>query len=128
MNKIVQDEKKPKNLRYQRDRDREKVRGRFIFNEVPNGQMEFVYRAYKEDPIERYCLKDGEIYEIPLGVARHLNKNGWYPIHRYLLNDQGAPAQLVNQKVRRFSFQSLEFMDSEEIGDNHVDIVTVKNL
>lgn len=103
------------NLKYQRDKDREPVRGIFRFYEVPGGQMSFVYKAYKQDPIERFDLVDGAIYTIPLGVAKHLNKNGWYPVHQYMTDENGRASMKIGQKVRRFGFQSLEFVDIDDI-------------
>ena len=113
--KPKKDEAKPKvNLKYQHDKDREPVRGIFRFYECPGACLQFVYRAYKEDDVERYDLNDGEVYTIPLGVARHLNKNGRYPIHAYKVNENGTTSQHIGKKVARFGFQSLEFVD---IGD-----------
>lgn len=125
-----QNNKKPKpNFKYMRDKDREPVRGKFIFHEVPGGVMSFVYRAYKEDPVERYDLVDNEIYTIPLGVARHLNKNCWYPVHAYQVDDTGKPIMKIGQKVRRCSFQSLEFIDIEDMTPVGVgEIVTVEKF
>jgi hypothetical protein len=104
-----------KKIKNMRDRDRELVRGKFIFHEVPGGTMSFPFKAYKEDPLERYDLVDGEVYTIPLGVARHLNKNCWYPVHAYALDERGKPAMKIGQKVRRCSFQSLEFIDADDL-------------
>jgi hypothetical protein len=112
-----QDPKQKKNLRYLRDKDREKVRGIFRFYEVPGGTMSFVFRAYKEDDVERYDFVDGQIYTVPLGVAKHLNKNCWYPVHRHHQDEMGKVSSLVGKKVRRVGFQSLEFIDPEEIGE-----------
>lgn len=106
---------KPKDIKYQRDRDREPVRGIFRFYEVPNGCLSFVFRKYKEDPIERFDLIDGQIYTIPLGVAKHLNKNCWYPVHAYQMSDNGKHSVYVGKKVRRCGFQSLEFIDTDEL-------------
>lgn len=118
-----------KSLRWHRDKDREMVRGMFKFYEVPGGQMSFVYRAYKEDKTERYDLVDGQIYSLPLGVARHLNKNGWYPVHSYTTNEQGIPSQKIGEKKRRFGFQSLEFVDIDDLSeDRGSGIVTVENI
>lgn len=114
------------NLEYQRSKDREKVRGIFKFYEVPGGSMNFVFRAYKKDPIERYDLIDGEIYEIPLGVAKHLNRNGWYPIHAYINNEDGRPTAKIGQKVRRFGFQSLEFVDTADLMEIGKPLLTVE--
>jgi len=118
-----------KNLRYQRDKDREMVRGIFRFYEVAGGGVSFSYKAYKEDPVERYDLIDGKVYSLPLGVAKHLNKNGWYPVHTYTKNEEGTPSQRIGQKVQRFGFQSLEFVDIDDISMDPVQhIVTVETV
>ncbi len=114
------------NLRYQRDKDRELVRGIFRFLEVPGGGMSFVFKKYKEDPVERFDLIDGETYTIPLGVAKHLNNNCWYPEYDYISSDAiGSKEKIygginydrhqarIARKVRRCMFQSLEFVDIE---------------
>jgi len=122
-------QKPKKNLKWHRDKDREMVKGMFKFYEVPGGQMSFVYREYKEDPTERYDMVDGKIYTIPLGVARHLNKNGWYPVHSFLSNEDGSSHMKVGQKKRRFGFQSLEFVDIEDLQEEGKDgIITVEKI
>lgn len=116
--------KKP-NLKYERDRMRELVPGIFRFHEVPGGGISFNYKEFKEDPIEKYTMVDGEQYTVPLGVARHLNRNGWYPEYGFVNVDGNAGVkaaavdannyqQRVVKKVRRYSFQSLQFIDIEE--------------
>lgn len=115
-------EKTPKrvnkqSLKYKRDKDRELVRGVFHFYEVPGGSMSFVYKAYKEDPVERFDMIDGQVYTIPLGVAKHLNNNGWYPEHSYKMNDAGVPTLGIKRKVQRFGFESLEFIDITDKDD-----------
>ncbi len=102
-------------LKYMCERDREKVKGIFRFHECDGGTLSFSFRAYKWDQVEKYSLTDGEIYEIPLGVAKHLNKNGWYPEHSYLLDENGKPYMRVGNKKRRFSFQSMDFMEMEDM-------------
>ena len=125
---IKEDKRKKPNLKYQRDKDREKVKGIFKFYEVPGAQLSFVYKAYKEDPVETYTLVDGNVYTLPLGVAKHLNKNGQYPIHQYLRDEAGNVSMKIGQKVRRFGFQSLEFVDVEELSTAPSEIVTVENV
>lgn len=124
--KLHKNDKKP-SLKWLRDRDRQKVKGKFIFHECPGAIMRFVYKAYKGDPVERYDLKDGEIYELPLGVARHLNKNCWYPRHSYQLDESGKPIMRVGEKVRRVSFQSLEFLDIDDLQPDK-SVVTVEKI
>jgi hypothetical protein len=116
-------------LKFMRDKDREMVKGKFIFHEVPGGTLSFVYKAYKEDDVERYDLTDGQIYTLPLGVARHLNKNCWYPVHAYSQDETGKVSQKIGQKVRRCSFQSLEFIDIDDLTPvGGSGIVTVENV
>lgn len=129
-------EKKPRvNLKYMRDKDREMVKGIFRFFEVPGGSMSFVFHAYREDPVERYDFIDGQLYTIPLGVARHLNKNGWYPTYEYIKGEDGVQGGFgpsntmrVGQKNRRFGFQSLEFIDHEDLSTQVSPIVTVEHV
>ena len=101
-------------LQNQRDKDKEKVKGIFRFHEVPGGQMEFVFKKYKDDPIERDSMKDGETYTVPLAVAKHLNTNCWYPSYDYKNDEQGRPVTTMAEKIRRCSFQSLEFVDIDK--------------
>ena len=109
------------NLNYQRDKDREKVKGIFRFHEVPGGRLEFSFKKYKGDPVERYDLVDGTQYTLPLGVARHLNSSGWYPQYEYIPGEKviqapGGNSIRVAKKIRRYSFQSLEFVDIDDLG------------
>lgn len=124
MNKPI----KKTNLDYMRAKDREKVKGIFRFYEVPGGSMSFFFRKYKGDPIEKFEMLDGAVYTIPLGVAKHLNNNGWYPIHRYQMDEGGKPTMRVGQKKRRFGFQSLEFTDIEELHTPDKEIITVETV
>lgn len=117
-----------KNWKWIRDKHREKVRGKFIFHEVPGGTMKFPFKEFKGDKVERYELTDGQVYTLPLGVAKHLNKNCWYPQHHYLLDETGKPSMRVGKKVRRCSFQSLEFVDIEDLTPDHSDLVTASLL
>jgi hypothetical protein len=124
---ITSTEKKQKfNPRYQRDKDREPVKGIFRFYEVPGGSVSFNYRAYKEDEVERYDLIDGQVYTLPLGVAKHLNKNGKYPVHKYITDDSGKAIMKIGQYIRRFGFQSLEFVDIDDLQEEGGQIVTAE--
>lgn len=123
------DNKKAKeSLKYQRDKDRQMVRGIFHFYEVPGGQMSFNFRKYKQDPIERYDFVDGKVYSIPLGVAKHLTQNGGYPVHKYIKTEDGSTSMRVGQKVNRFGFESLEFMDIDDLPNQSNEIVTVDEI
>lgn len=101
------------NLKFQRDKDRTPVRGIFRFHEVPGGQMEFMFKKYKEDPLEKFSLADGQVYTIPLGVAKHLNTNCAYPSYTFKQDEAGRPQTSIGEMIRRCTFQSLEFVDVE---------------
>lgn len=129
-------EQAKRTLRYQRDKDRETVKGIFRFFELPGGAMSFVIKIYKEDPVERYDFMDGQVYSIPLGVAKHLNKNGWYPEYTYVAGEAGTQSAFngmtgggmrIGKKVRRFGFQSLEFVDIEDL-QPAVPLITVEAM
>lgn len=114
---------------YRKARDKEKVRGKFINHENAGGRLDFVFRIpYRGEPVEKYEMTDGNIYEIPRAVARHLNKNVWYPVHSYALDENGKPRMGVGQKVRRFSFQSLEFWDEDDLGVNDKKVIEVRHI
>jgi len=121
--------KRPKkNLNYERDRDRQPVKGIFRFYEVPGGTMKFALRLYKGDHARRYKLVDGEVCSVPLGVAKHLNSSGWYPIHAHVVDANGKNIYKVNQKKQRYGFQSLEFIDPADFAVTDNTIVTATNV
>jgi len=99
-----------------RARDNEMVRGKFNFEEVPGGTLVFSYKKYKGDPIRNYSLIDGNDYELPRGVAKHLASAGSYPIHEYQSDENGKPVVRIGRRKRRYSFESLGFF--EDIEDN----------
>lgn len=120
MEKTETKETKQQKISYKHEyeKDQVKVKGKFIFHEVPGGGLSFTYRKWPQEKPKNYTLKDGEIYEIPLGVAKHLNKNCWYPQYEFARGDQGTQdLQRVGQKIRRMSFQSLEFIDIDELSN-----------
>jgi len=116
------------NIEYLRKKYSEKVKGIFRFHEVPGGSISFPYLEFKGDQTQRYDLVDGQVYTIPLGVARHLNKNCWYPVHEYAVDENGNKIQKIGTKVRRCSFQSLEFVDTEDLTPEGTGIITVENI
>ena len=120
--------KNAENLRAMRDKDRQMVRGVFKYYEVPGGSVGFCFKKYKEDPIEKFDLIDGQIYTIPLGVAKHINNNTWYPIHEYSKNEDGTSMQRIGQKIRRMAFQSLEFMDIDDADNGAHQIIKVEKF
>lgn len=114
-NTVVSKKDAKAKLEYLREKHSKKVKGMFKFYEVPGGEVSFSFLEFKGDPVQQYTLRDGEIYEIPLGVALHLNKNCWYPVHHYETDGSGKPSIRIGQKVRRMGFQSLEFTEDIDL-------------
>lgn len=129
-------DKVAQSIKYQHDKDREPVKGIFKYYEVPGGCLEFNYRAYKEDPIEFFHLEDGKQYTIPLGIAKHLNKSGWYPEYEYYQGDKTMGRAFspeghmmrIAKKVRRYGFQSLEFVDIDDLSEVGSGLVEVSHV
>ena len=122
-------------LRKAWEKDKTPVRGMFKFHECPGGVFEFSYRKYKWDDVRTFfqkdgtALVDGEVYTLPLGIAKHLNKNCWYPVHKYLEDEEGKKSIQVGKKVQRVSFQSLEFTDmNDQDLQPTPDLVTVSQI
>lgn len=86
------------------------VKGIFRCRDPEGGCVTFCYRKYRWDPTRWYTLYDGEVYELPLGVARHLNQNCNYPVHSHILGPDGNPTVDRTGKVKsRMNFESTEF-------------------
>jgi len=137
IHKEKKDAKKQINLQYQRDKDREMVKGIFRFYEVPGGSMSFNFKKYKNDLVERFDLIDGQVYTIPLGVAKHLNNDCWYPEYGFIpgetqvatgFNSMTGTGMRITKKVKRCSFNSLEFMDLEDVPTTSSPIITVEQV
>ena len=60
-------------------------------------------------------MKDGEVYTIPLGVAKHLNQHCYHEVHEHCMDEKGNPMTRVGRKVQRCGFQSLEFIPEEDL-------------
>jgi len=86
------------------------VKGIFRCREPEGGSVTFPFKKYKWDQTKWYTMFDGESYEVPLAVARHLNKNCNYPIHSHVLGPDGNPTVDTKGKMKsRMNFESTEF-------------------
>lgn len=109
----IQGEKTSRQL--ERERDAQPVKGIFKFYEVPGGRLKFIFHQHAGDPIDRIDMVDGQVYTVPLRVARHLNKNGFYPNYIFAPDEHGIGKVKVGSKTHRFGFQSLEFIDDTDL-------------
>lgn len=105
-------------LAQQRERDEELVTGRFSFTECPGGTLNFSYKKYKHEKIKRFSLKDGEVYQLPRGVAKHLATAGRYTVHKNALDEFGRPSIKLGTIKKRYNFESLEFFDESDLPSN----------
>ena len=103
----------PDEMRKEREKDHKLVKGIFRCYEPRGGSFTFSFKKYKGDKVETKTLVDGQTYELPLMIAKHLNQNCWYPRHSHVVDANGNPMVDVGQKVQRCSFESLEFYSEE---------------
>lgn len=101
-------------MKKMKEKDHKTVKGVFRCFEPRGGSISFSYKKYKGDPILKYTMVDGDTYEIPMMVAKHLTNDCWYPKHTHVLDANGHPSVDVGQKIQRCSFESLEFVDMDD--------------
>lgn len=111
------------------------VKGRFRCFETPGLSTRIQVRKYPGVPMFDKTMRDGEVYEIPLYVARHLNgvdvtasavdgkiNSCAYAVHGFSMNSPdalahsaidggGIPVPIITAQkyTRRYGFESLEF-------------------
>lgn len=111
------------------------VKGRFKNYETPGGNLPFCAGKYPGQPLFKKTFFDGEVYEVPLWVARHLNGvdktakaldgrigSCSYPVHGFKwdpnkpapqseVGSDGVPVPIVGvaKRKQRYGFESLEF-------------------
>ena len=93
-----------------RKEDERLVKGTFKNLEVEGGDVTFSYRGYKGEPIRVYSFIDGESYTIPLGVAKHINRNCKYSRSAHLVDKNGMPMTGAGKPKQRYEFISNEYM------------------
>lgn len=85
------------------------VKGKFEFTEAVGGWLEFTYKFFPGEPIQKYTITHGEICELPLGVVKILN-NCVKKVRKY---DMSSPAGM-GKMPKSFSTESrLKFTPSE---------------
>lgn len=97
-----------------RKEDNKLVKGVFKNLEAPNGDLTFAYRAYKGDPCRVYHFIDGQEYEIPIGVAKHINRQCKYGRKKYpniVTKDSGGNwIPIPDKPIERYQFVSNDYM------------------
>lgn len=95
-------------------KDGEKViKGMFEFVDAQGGWFDFSYRFYPGEPIRTVKITHGEIIDIPLDVAKHLN-NVYKKVRQMRENaDQGRDAVTVTSRTR---FIPMDMIDPKLAG------------
>lgn len=115
------------------------VKGRFKFYKCPGGNTLVHVKKYKDVPEYKKVMQDGEVYEVPLYVARFLNgldaqaeglgkrlNSCSYPVHAWAWpKGQAMPVQgvvsgetvvpilSIGKREQRVGFESLEFGEAD---------------
>lgn len=90
--------------------DAKLVKGIFKNLECPGGDLQFAYHQYKGEPTRVYHMLDGQEYEIPMGVAKHINRQCKYKKSRHLVDKNGNKMITADKPIDRYQFVSQEFM------------------
>lgn len=100
----------PKILEQQK-KDAKIVKGRFVWMECAGGTLKFHYKKYPGEKIKTYQLTDGNEYELPLGVVKHLlSCEVEETTNEVKLIDPNTYKPLYNSnKKSRFSFVTSEY-------------------
>lgn len=106
---------------------REKVKGRLDYFVNRGGTLDFSFRSLK-GPIEEYSIKDGEVRELPLAVAEHLQKMGKVTVHRNQYDEHTRKSYTVGQTFEEFSFTPVDFHPKMQQNIIKPDLVTVKEI
>ncbi len=125
--KYMSKEERERYFTQMREKDAEIVTGLFQNLENKGGSVVFQYKGWPGEEFKAYELRDGQKYQIPRGVARHLNNNCFYREYklepgqqefgmRTAFNDGRLKANQMqmSRKVHRYAFRSLDFMDDDQ--------------
>ena len=84
----------------------EMVKGVFKNLECEGADVKFSYARGKEVP-KKYVLQDGEVYELPIDVARHINRCG-HPVNEAEVDKHGNYLGRREKFIRRFDFRRID--------------------
>jgi hypothetical protein len=93
------------------------VKGMFEFADAQGGWLDFSYRFFKGDPIRTIKINHGEICDVPVMLAKHLNN--CYKKVRMMpkeLDESGRPiGKAPITKTSRTRFIPMDMLDPELI-------------
>jgi len=96
------------------------VEGKFEFKEITrpkeakDSTVTFVYRKYPGKPVQTYTLQHNHVYQLPLGVAKHINGalgGCKYAIHKHVMDEKTGEQRIDSgQEVHRMGFHSTQLI------------------
>jgi hypothetical protein len=104
-------------IAYLKAKDMEPVRGIFHFWECKGGILKFDLMKYKNTKPD-WEMVDGQMYTVPLYVAKHLNTTGFVEEEKTIQDPVTLGYRKIKQNRRRYSFESLEFLPADIIGSS----------
>lgn len=84
------------------------IKGMFEFTDAQGGWLDFSYRFFPGDPIRTVKIIHGEIVDIPMILAKHLNNV--YKRVRIPKQNADTNAPDIVTKISRTRFTSMELM------------------
>jgi len=84
------------------------VKGKFRNYENPGMPIKFSFTD-DEQPAKTYILHDGENYELPLNVVKHVNSTCCVQRHENAIDQQGKPHEKIGQIERRYGIENFDF-------------------
>lgn len=127
MSEIKEKNVKPmgKEFTYEMDKYKEIVTGVIKNNENPGAPIEFWFKGEGVPEITKFSFQDNEMIKIPLGLAKHLNKNCWVARDKFILDDKGRADSAIGKKERRFSFFPLGYVETEDLSEEGVPMAPI---
>lgn len=110
--KLTEEEKKKSSALIEKHKkeDARLVKGVFKNIESAGGDVEFAYHKYPGESTKVYHLIDGQEYDLPFGVAKHINQQCKYKKSKHLVDVDGNRTITADKAIERYQFVSTEFM------------------
>jgi hypothetical protein len=109
---LVKEETKKRIAKMQKEGDK-MVKGMFEFTDAMGGWLDFSYRFFKGEPVRTVHIVHGEICEVPILLAKHLNNV--YKKVRIPANNLDKDAPLIT-KISRTRFTPFDMLSDNVIG------------
>ena len=114
-----------KTASYKAQRDRELVRGRFVYLQRPGATLVFNHYEAKGDQEAPFSLTDGEVYSIPRKTARHLHKSGKIPVYGWYKDVDGLEKMRLLRYESRYTFENYDFFELDDVAPEEANVLTI---